>query len=146
MAETTTDKHRKAEASFLKNLMNIAKSEDNLGQADIANQVRAIEQQQNQTEVTTITAMESVESRGRIMTFLMGADYASLGQISREAVETSNRLGKLNQLAENMSNDGDKTSLETQILKFKLEQAKIDEFIAEKEKQFSLFGWAFKFL
>jgi len=128
-------------ANFVQSLQGIADKETGIGQ-----QVRTIAQQQNQSATTTIQAMEKVQTRSRIKTFLMGTDYENLGTLRSEVVQTRNRLEQLDRLMENVQNEGDKTELQNQIQTLEQEQTRIESFIKAQEGKFSLFGWLAKLL
>jgi len=136
LGQANAEQHRSAVANFVQDLLKIADREEGIGE-----QVRNIAQQQNQSASTTIQAMETVQTRNRIKTFLIGTDYKNLGVLRSEVVQTRNRLEQLNRLMENVQNEGDKTGLQNQIQTLEQEQVKIENFIKAREGQFSLFGW-----
>jgi len=133
------EQHRSAVANFVQSLNGIADRETKIGQ-----QVRTIAQQQNQSETTAIQAMEKVQTRSKVKTFFFGTDYKNLGTLRSEMVQTRNRLEQLNQLMENVQNEGDQTELQNQIQTLEQEQVKIEGFIKAQEGKFSLFGWLVK--
>ena len=110
----------------------------------VGQQIRTIAQQQNQSSGTTTQAMEKVQTRNKMQTFLFGSDYKNLGTLRSEIVQTQNRLQQLNNLMENVDNEGDKTELQNQIQTLQQEQTKIESFVNSEEKKFSLFGWLVK--
>jgi len=134
------DEHRSAVANFVQGLLKTA----NTTEGGIGQQVRIIAQQQNQSVSTTIQAMEKVQTRSKVKTFLFGSDYKNLGALRSEMVQTRNRLEQLNRLMENVQNEGDKTELQNQIQILEQEQVKIESFIKTQEGKFSLFGWMFR--
>ena len=138
--QTNAQEHRSAVANFVHGLLEIADREGGIGE-----QVRNIAQQQNQSASETIRAMETVQTRSKIKTFLIGTDYKNLGVLRSQIVQTRNRLEQLNKLMENIKNQGDKTELQNQIQTLEQEQVKIENFIKAQENQFSLFGWLAKF-
>jgi len=131
--------HRSTVANFVQSLLQIADREGGIGQ-----QVRVIAQQQNQSATATIQAMEKVQERNKVKTFLVGTDYKNLGALRSEMVQTRNRLEQLNRLMENVQNEGDKTELQNQIQTLEQEQTRIESFIKVQEGKFSLFGWFVK--
>lgn len=134
--QTTAEEHRSAVANFVQNLLIIADREGGIGE-----QVRIIAQQQNQSASTTIQAITKVQNRGGFKTFFIGSDYKNLGVLRGEMVQTRNRIQQLNNILENVQNEGDKTELQNQITTLEQEQAKIETFIKSKDGKFSLFGW-----
>lgn len=137
--QVNAEQHRSAVANFVQSLLQVADKEVKVGE-----QVRIIAQQQNQSENTTVQAMEKVQTRNRIQAFLFGSDYKNLGALRSETVQTRNRLEQLNKLMTNIQNEGDKTELQNQIQTLEQEQAKIESFIKAQEGKFSLFGWLVK--
>jgi len=131
--------HRSTVANFVQSLLQIADREGGIGQ-----QVRVIAQQQNDSDANTTKAIETIQSRSKIKTFLIGSDYKNLGALRSEMVQTRNRLEQLNRLMENVQNEGDKTELQNQIQTLEQEQTRIESFIKVQEGKFSLFGWFVK--
>jgi len=138
--KTKAEEHRSAVANFVQGLLNVADREE----GGIGQQVRVIAQQQNDSENTTTQAIEKVEKRNKIKTFLFGSDYKNLGALRSEMVQTRNRIEQLNRLMENVENEGNKTELQNQIQALEQEQTKIEDFIKVQEGKFSLFGWLLK--
>ncbi|MEM3714622.1 MAG: hypothetical protein QXF82_06710, partial [Nitrososphaeria archaeon] len=102
--------------------------------------------QQNESATKTIQAMERIQTRNKIKTFLIGTDYKNLGALRNELVQTRNRLEQLKRLMERIENESDKIELQNQIQVLEQEQARIENFIRSQEGKFSLFGWLFKWL
>jgi len=137
--QINAEQHRSTVANFVQSILQIADREEGIGQ-----QVRVIAQQQNQSATATIQAMEKVQTRNKVKTFLVGTDYKNLGALRSETVQTRNRLEQLNRLMENVQNEGDKTELQNQIQTLEQEQTRIESFIKAQEGKFSLFGWLVK--
>lgn len=139
-AQVNAEEYRSAVANSVQAIQQVA----NRQASTIGVQVRAIAQQQNQSATTTIRAMEKIQSRSKIQTFLFGSDYGNLGALRSEVVQTRNRLQQLNNLMTSVQNEGDKTELQNQIQTMEEEQTKIENFIQAQEGTFSLFGWLAK--
>lgn len=134
--QITAEEHRSTVANFVQSLLNAADREGGIGE-----QVRVIAQQQNESASTTIQAIEKVQSRSKIKTFLFGSDYKNLGALRSEIVQTRNRIDQLNRLIQNATNTAE---IQAQIQTLEQEQTKIENFIKEQEGKFSLFGWLVK--
>lgn len=117
----------------------LLKSADRLG--GLGETIRNIAREQNQAATTTLQLMEKIRNRSRIKEILFGSDYKNLGELRSQLVRLRNRLEQLNQLKERITNEGERTFLENQIRVLEEEQAKIENFLKEKENQFSLLGW-----
>jgi predicted nucleic acid-binding Zn-ribbon protein len=137
--EINGSQHRSAVANFVQSLLQVADREEGIGP-----QVKVIAQQQNDSEATTNQAIEKVQSRSKIKTFLIGTDYKNIGALRSEMVQTRNRLDQLKRLIETVTNEADKTELQNQITALEQEQQKIDDFLKANESKFSLFGWFVK--
>jgi len=138
--KTKAEEHRSVVANFVQSLLNVADREE----GGIGQQVRVIAQQQNDSENTTTQAIEKVEKRNKIKTFLIGSDYKNLGALRSEMVHTRNRLEQLNRLMENIENEGDRTEIQNRIQELEQERTRIENFIKAQEGKFSLFGWLLK--
>lgn len=138
-AQINAQTHASTVANFVQSLLQVASGEGGIGE-----QVRTIAQQQNQSASTTIEAMEKVQTRNKVQTFLFGSDYKNLGALRSETVQTRNRLQQLTSLMESTQNQADKTELQNQIQILEQEQTKIESFIKAQEGKFSLFGWLVK--
>jgi DNA mismatch repair ATPase MutL len=137
--QTDVQIHKSTVANFVQGLLEVADREAGIGE-----QVRIIAQQQNQSASTTIQAIQRIQTRSRMQTFLFGSDYKNLGMLRSEMVQTQNRLEQLNRLMENVQNEGDRTVLQNQIQALEQEQTRMANFIGEQGGQFSLFGWLIK--
>ncbi len=126
-------------ANAVQEMLQVADRNSGIGQ-----QVRIIAQQQNESESTTIQAIEKVQARGKVKTLFFGSDYKNLGTLRSEMVKTRNRLEQLDGLIEKVQNEGDKTELQNQIQTLKQEQQKIEGFLKINETKLSLFGWFIK--
>ncbi len=132
------DEHRSAVANFVQSLLNIADRE----KGGIGEQVRLVAQEQKQVQERVADQIEAIEKRNKIKTFLIGTDYKNIGALRSEMVQLRNRIRQLNQLMEQIKNEGDKTELQNQIQNMEQEAANIEAFIRANENKFSLFGWA----
>ena len=132
--------HRSVVANFVQGLLKVADRE----KGGIGEQVRVIAQQQNQSDATATEAINKIQNRSKIKTFLIGSDYKNLGALRSEVVHTRNRLDQLNRLLPTVQNASDTVEIKNQIQTLEQEQTKIENFIKTQEGKFSLFGWLFK--
>ena len=131
--------HRSAVANFVQSLLGVADRQP----GGIGEQVRVMAQQQNESTEKVAGAMEKVQTRSKIRTFLFGSDYKNLGTLRSEMVQTKNRLDQLSQVMAEVENEGDKTELQNQIQLLTQEQGTLENFILENEQagKISMFGW-----
>lgn len=132
--------HRSAVADFVQTLLKAADRDGGIGE-----QVKVIAKQQEQAIATTTNAIDKVENRSWVKTFLIGSDYKNLGALRSEMVQTRNRINQLNNLLVKIKNASSTEEIKSQIQTLKQEQTKIDNFIKAQEGKFSLFGWVVKF-
>ncbi len=74
--QINAEEHRSTVSNFVQNLLQIADREGGIGE-----QVRVIAQQQNESNATTTKAIEKVQSRNKIKTFLKkytSSDYPKI--------------------------------------------------------------------
>jgi len=138
--QINAEEHKSTVANFVQSLLSVANRE----QGGIGEQVRVITQQQNDSEATTSQAMEKVQTRSKIKTFLLGSDYKNLGALRSELVKTRNRIDQLNRLLPSVQNASNTVEIQNQIQTLEQEQTKIENFIKAQENKISLFGWLLK--
>jgi len=131
--------HRSTVASFIQ----ILKEASSSMAGGIGEQVKVIAQQQEDSDATTTKAIETIQSRNKIKTFLIGSDYKNLGALRSEIVKTRNRIDQLGRAIKNAT---DTAEIQAQIQILEQEQTKIENFITAQEGKFSLFGWLVKLL
>lgn len=134
--QSSSEAHRSSVATFVKSLLGVADREGGIGA-----QVSAVAKSQNESGSTTVHAMQKVEGRGSIRTFLFGDDYKSIGVIRSEMATTTKNIAKLQALLEQTTNDADRMTITAQIEVLRTEQLKLEAFIKAHESSFSLFGW-----
>jgi len=144
--QVSAQEHGNIVSNVVKSLLEVVNGEEGVKgiKGGIGEQVKTIAQEQNQSSGTTIQAMERVQTRSRIKTFLFGSDYKNLGTLRSEMVQTENRLEKLSGLIEGIEDGEYKTEIQNQIEILKEEKEKIESFIGSQESKFSLFGWLVK--
>jgi len=132
--------HRSAVATFVQNLLNVADKEQN----GIGEQVRTVAKEQNENKDGVADAIDKVQNRNKIKTFLIGTDYKNIGQLRSEMVKTGNQIDRLKRLIDKTINTESKTVLQAQLQALTQEQQKIEDFIKANESKFSIFGWFVK--
>lgn len=132
--------HRSAVANFVQNLLKVADK----AKGGIGDQVRTIAQAQNSTKDQEAEAIDKINKRSKVTTFLVGSDYKTLGQLRSQMVTTQNQLKQLNSLLSKTTDSATKTELTAQITALTQELQKINDFIKVQDSKFSLFGWLAK--
>jgi len=139
--QVNAESHRSAVATFVQSLLNVADREGGIGE-----EVRVMAQQQNDSKEKSVEAIDKIEKRSKLKTFLIGTDYKNLGALRSEMVKNRNSIEQLRRLIEKAKNKDNIDELNTQIPILEEEQTRIENFIKDKENQFSLFGWVAKLL
>lgn len=127
-------------ANYVQTLLNAS---DRLEKV-IGEEVRLIAQQQNQSVSTTLEAMEKIQNRSKIKTFLLGTDYKNLGALRSEMVQTRNRIDQISRSLLISRDATDTAAIESQMMEMEKELEKMENFVREQEGKFSLFGWLLK--
>lgn len=112
--------------------------------AGIGAQVREVAHQQHASKKSVDDAVEAVQQRGAVKTFLIGSDYKNLGQLRSEMVRTRNQIAQMERLHSQAQTDDDRALAQEQLRVLQQEQERITETITAHEEKFSLFGWAVK--
>ncbi|KKT81549.1 MAG: hypothetical protein A2V96_00915 [Candidatus Yonathbacteria bacterium RBG_16_43_6] len=136
---TTAELHRSEVANFVQTLLSSP-----LRVGGIGEQVRLIAQEQASSTEIMVAAIEKVEQRSRVKTFIVGADNKNLGVIRSELVTMQNRIQRLGAEAERMASSTEKDTLIREIVSLGEERMKLETFIKDNEEVFSLFGWVRK--
>lgn len=136
---TTAELHRSEVAKFVQTLLSSPVRVGGIGE-----QVRLIAQEQASSTEIMVDAIEKVEQRGKVRTFIIGADNKNLGVIRSELVTMQNRIQRLGAEAERMASSTEKDTLIREIVSLGEERMKIETFIKDNEDVFSLFGWVRK--
>lgn len=139
-AQINGEKHRNTISTFVKNVLNVANRDGN----GIGEQVRNIARSQDESKEKIAEAIDKVNKRNMLKTFLIGTDYKNIGQLRSEMVKVDNDLEKLSELLAQTTNVDDKASLQVEIQKLTEQEQKINNFIKNNESKFSLFGWFVK--
>jgi len=139
--EFDADEHLNKVKDFKHELLNIADREEDEEEKE---EIKDIADEQDESASTTARAIEKIEHRNKIVTFLFGSDYKNLGALRSEIVKTRNRLDQLDRLAERIQNATDTAEIQSQIQNLEQEMIKIENFIKAQEGKFSLFGWLVK--
>ena len=132
--------HRSTVAKFVQNLLDIADRE----QGGIGEQVRAVAREQDESNEKIAEAIDEIQNRSKLKTFLIGTDYKNIGQLRSEMVKTRNQIEQLERLLDETTSEENKTALQEQIQTLEQEQQKIEDFLKANESKFSLFGWFVK--
>lgn len=132
-----SEEHRSSVSKFVQNLLKTA-DEDRNG---IGEEVRKIANEEEYSASTTTEAIEKIEGRSPIKTFLIGTDYKNIGVIRSQIAKTQARIDQLSRLLDQATTSTVSSSTNQQLQVLKQTEDKLANFISEHENKFSLFGW-----
>lgn len=138
--------HKEKVEEVVNNLEQIATQEESAGNTETSNQIQQVVSEQEQTQEQTASAIEQVEKRGKIKTFLVGTDYKNIGQLRSNLVHNRNEIRKLTRTLARTLTEENKALIETQLATLMQERERIKTIITTNESAFSLFGWVSRFL
>jgi hypothetical protein len=144
--ETNAQVHREKTEEVVQNLEQVVTQEEAAGNSEISGQIGQVVKEQEQTQEQTAEAIEQVEKRGKVKTFLVGTDYKNLGQLRSSLVHNRNDIRKLTQALAQVQGGENTVLLQGQIADLMLERERIKSIIQTNESSFSLFGWVSRFL
>jgi hypothetical protein len=110
----------------------------------IGEQVRQIAQEQNQAQEQIEQEVNKLESKSKFAKFLSGTDYGAVKNLKQQLEQNQLRIKLLEQLQNQLSNEGDSTQVMETIQALVQENTALQELIAAEENTFGLFGWLFK--
>jgi len=111
----------------------------------IGEQVRVIAQEQNQAQTQIRNQVNKLNSKSKLARFLTGSDYGAIKNLMQQLEQNRLRIQQLEQLQNQLSNQGDITMVQETIQALIQENTSLQELITAEEKTFGLFGWLFKF-
>ena len=110
----------------------------------IGEQVRQVAQEQNQAQTQIREQLNKLESRGGILKSLLGPDYSAIKNLKLQLEQNQLRIQQLEQLQNQLSNQGDMTTIQETIQALIQENTSLQDRIAVEEQTKGLFGWLVK--
>jgi len=135
--------HMSEVAKAVEALINVSYQIENQGLGD---QIREIAQAQGENEDKTNKAFDQAQQRNAFIKFFIGADYNQLKVAKEEMEQNRLRIQELNRIMAQISNENDKTELQSQIATLERQNTALQDQIDESVSGFSLFGWLFKWI
>lgn len=143
---TNAQIHKEKSEEVTTTLDEVANDEEATGNTEVSDQIGEVADEQEQIQEETADAIEEVEGRGKIKTFLVGTDYKNLGQLRSNLVHNRNEIRKLTQTMAQAQTPESQTLIEGQLATLMQERERIKTVITDNEESFSLFGWVSRFL
>lgn len=108
---------------------------------EIRQRVEAVKIERNGAKNKISDIKQKVENRGRVISALVGPDFKSIRLLKEETARIQNRINQLEELKNEADEEAEVAEVETEIEELHQEQAELSEFVEQKERRFSLFGW-----
>lgn len=132
----------------IQNMSEVAKQVQQLLQVrttgGIGEQVRQIAQEQNQAQTQIQEQLNKLGSKGKLAKLLTGTDYGAVKNLKQQLEQNRLRIRQLEQLQNQLSNQGDITMVQETIQALIQENTSLQERIIAEEQTKSLFGWFFR--
>ncbi len=133
--------YRSTVSSAVAKLTELAGKDKNIGE-----ELKMIAKEQEESKEKVAEAIEMIESRNWLKTFLIGTDYKNLGKMRSELVTTENHINRLTKAEERAKDPEVKAELQEQRTILESTMEKVESFIKENEDKFSVFGWVVKMI
>lgn len=144
--ETNAQLHKVKSEEVAKKLKEVAVEEEAAGNVEVSEQVEQVAVEQAEIQAETTEAIEEIETRGAVKTFLIGTDYKNLGQLRSNLVQNRNEIRKLTRTMTQAQTPESAALIQAQLMTMTQERERIKSVITTNEEGFSLFGWVAKFL
>ncbi len=110
----------------------------------IGEQVREIARNQEKEHAELEVRLNGVLMRGPIYGFFFGPDHSAINGANDILEQNNARVRELEQIKEQLKNQGDAQKLEQQIRVLEKANMEIQEALEGEQNRFSLFGWMFR--
>ena len=139
--ELDVESHDKAIKTLVHSLTALAKHEED---KKMAKDEKDIAEEQDNELSSTTEAINNVDERGKLLTFLIGADFKNLGAIRSTIAITDSHITELEALKLKDTSVADRAILDSQIKVLQDQKLQMEAYVTAHESTFSLFGWFFK--
>ncbi len=136
-SQSVADQHLSEVSRFVQNLNTLAGKDQNIGL-----EIKAVATEQADTASKSAEAINSIEHRNSLVTFLFGTDYGRIGTLRSQLVTNQNEINRLTRAMARATSPDVKAGLQKQIDALKAIGANINQFITVNETKFSVLGWA----
>ena len=116
---------------------------DGLGE-DIRSRLGTLAQAHLQTQSQIQQEVNKLNSRSRATRLFAGTDLGAVKNMKAQLEQNRVRVQQLNELKNQLANEGELTMLQETIQAMNLENTSLQERITAEEQQKSLFGWLFR--
>jgi len=130
----------------VKGLGNVADNAKAKGETELAEEIEAVADDQEEIADDTAQAMEQIENRSRIKTFFVGDDYKNLGQLRSNLSHIENQIRSLTKTMSQVQTQDDLDAIKEQLTTMTQERERIRELVSANDDSFSLLGWMFRLM
>jgi len=109
-------------------------------------QLKVMAQNQNNDQDSIENSLEKAQDRNSVIKFLIGPNYGKLNEVEEKIQEQENRIQQMQQLANQLENEGDAQKVMEQIKVMNEVKAELEQELEVERRGFSLFGWLFKWI
>jgi DNA-binding ferritin-like protein len=131
------EQRRSQVANAVQEMLQVAERNGGIGQ-----QVMMIAQNQNQEKIEL--SLQKVQSRSGFAKFFIGPNYGEINNAKKLLEQNREQIKQLNQIATQLSSQGDQQILTQQIQTLEQANLQIDNSLGTAQKGFSLLGWVFR--
>jgi len=135
----TASQRRSQVANAVQEMLQLAERNSGIGQ-----QVKEIAQTQTQNQEKIEASLQKIQSRGGFSKFFIGANYGEINNAKKVLEQNQEQVKKLNQVQNQLVNQGDQQQLSEQIKTLEKTNLEIENLLGTEQKGFSLFGWVFR--
>ena len=123
-------------ANAVQEMLRVAERNDGVGQ-----QIKIIAQNQNQNQEKIEASLQKVQNRSGFAKFFIGANYGEINNAKKILEQSQEQIQQLNQIKNQLSNQGDQQQLVEQIRTLEQANLQIENSLETDQNGFSLFGW-----
>ena len=135
----TAEQRRSQVANAVQEMLQVAERNGGIGQ-----QVKTIAQAQNQNQEKLETSLQKIQNRNGFTKFFIGPNYGEINNAKKILEQNREQAEQLNQLKNQLSNQGDEQILTEQLQLLEQANLEIKNSLNSSEKDFSLLGWMFR--
>lgn len=136
--DNAVNSHASEVAKAVQSMLAVANRTNN---PSIGEQIRTIAREQNQAVDSVNKAIDKIQERSGVAKFFIGANYSQMKEVKKIMEQNQERIRELQQIMVKLTNESDKTEIQSQINVLELQNLNLANQLTEEGKGFTLFGW-----
>ena len=132
----TAQEHMSNVAVEVQSLLSVSERTGGIGQ-----EIRAIAQAQQNTQASIAGELQQVESRNRLVRWIIGPDQDALTALNARQAEIDERIAQLQVLQLEAEDETTQQALENALIALEQQQILLDEKIETVQNETNLWGW-----